>query len=126
MKRLLAVFGVLVLAACGDDGKITEVARYPSPAGEVDAVVGQMNAGQSQPHLVVITKPGENPLKGERLLMADKGEAPPTVEWADGRHMTIRCGNARIWSYRNFYVVPTMAQEVISVALACAPGGWTP
>jgi hypothetical protein len=125
MKRLVAVLALLALAACGDDGKITEIARYPSPAGEYDAVVGQMSAGQSQPHLVVITKPGENPLKGERLLMADKGDAP-VVEWSDPRHMTIRCGNARIWSYRNFYVMPTMKQEVISVALSCAPQGWAP
>jgi|AGTN01.1.fsa_nt_gi hypothetical protein len=125
MKRLAVLLGVLALTGCGDDGKITEIARYPSPAGDYDAVVGHMTAGQSQPHLVVITKPGDNPLKGERLMMIDKGDTP-VVEWSDGRHMTIRCDGGRIWSYRNFYVVPTMRQDVISVALACAPRGWAP
>lgn len=125
MKRLVAALGLLILAACGDDGKIAEVARYPSPAGDYDAVVGHIAAGQSQPYLVVITKPGDNPGKGERLLMADRSDVP-VVEWSDGRHMTIRCGTARIWSFRNFYTVPTMKQENISVALACGQQGWIP
>lgn len=122
MRRWFAMAGVLALAACGE-GDVVEVARYSSPVGGLDAVVGRMKAGQSEPFLVVMTKPGESPAKGARILLADRTDAP-TVEWADAEHLTIRCGGARIWSFRNFWTSPNAKQVTVSVALDCGQNGW--
>ena len=124
MKRLFVILGLLALAACGE-GEVVEVARYPSPVGGIEAVVGRMKAGDTEPFLVVMTKPGENPGKGARLLLADN-TAAPVVEWHDAEHLTIRCGNARVWSYRNFWTTPNFKQVTVSVALECGQQGWAP
>ncbi|MBX9635251.1 MAG: hypothetical protein K2X44_09755 [Magnetospirillum sp.] len=124
MKRVMAMVGLLALAACGE-GEITEIARYPSPAGNFDAVVGHMQAGQTDPFMVVMTKTGDNPGKGARLLLADRTDAP-TVEWTDAGHLTIRCSKARIWSFRNFWTTPDAKQLNVSVALECGQSGWAP
>ncbi len=125
MKRLIAgLMLALSLSACGE-GEVVEMARYPSPVGGIDAVVGRMKAGETEPFLVVITKPGENPTKGARLLLADNTTAP-VVEWADAEHMTIRCDNARIWSFRNFWTTPNFKRVTVSVALECGQKGWAP
>lgn len=124
MKRLMVLLGVLALSACGE-GDVTEIARYPSPVGGMDAVVGHLSAGESDPFMVVLAKTGEAPGKGARLLLADQTTAP-VVEWADAEHLTIRCGNARIWSFRNFWTSPNKKQVTISVALECGRNGWTP
>lgn len=124
MRRMIAILGLLALAACGE-GEVTEIARYPAPKGEFDAVVGHLKAGESSPFMVVMTKRGDNPAKGARLMLADQTE-PPQLKWVDPAHLTIHCGNARIWSFRNFWSNPIGKQETIAVALDCGRGGWTP
>lgn len=120
MKRWLAVAATAMLAACGD-GEVTEVARYPSPIGELDAVVGTMKAGEAEPYLVSMTKTGDNPIKGTRVLMVDKSAAPK-VEWQDADHLRITCdGDARVWSYRNFWSNGT---ATVAVGLSCGTQGW--
>ncbi|HTH15395.1 MAG TPA: hypothetical protein VL974_01975 [Magnetospirillum sp.] len=122
MKAWMALAGTLALAACGD-GDIKEVSRTPSPVGELDAVIGSMKAGESQPFLVTIVKTGENPGKGPRLLLTDQTSAPK-VEWLDPDHVTIHCdGTARVWSYRNFW---TNGSATIAVGLDCGTLGWRP
>jgi hypothetical protein len=124
MRTWLALLGVLALGGCGE-GEITEVARFPSPVGGLDAVVGSMKAGEAQPFLVAMTKPGEAPGKGARVLLADK-IAAPRVEWQDSEHLTIRCdGPARIWTYRNFWTNAS-SSVTVSVGLECGTGGWHP
>lgn len=124
MRRLALLASLLALAAC-DDGKVTEVARFPSPVGGLDAVVGHISAGDSQPWMVVMTKPGENPAKGARILLTDKG-SQPMVEWVDPYHVILRCdGPARIWTYRNFWTDPS-GKATVSAALECGQGGWKP
>ncbi|MBC7908350.1 MAG: hypothetical protein H7Y60_16605 [Rhodospirillaceae bacterium] len=124
MRRVLAIVGLLALGAC-DEGKVNEIARYPSPVGGLDAVVGRMSAGEADPFLVVLTKPGEAPGKGARLFLADHTDAP-VVEWADAEHLTIRCDNARVWSFRNFWTSPNKKQVTVSIRLECGREGWTP
>lgn len=121
MKRwMLAVAATSLLAACGE-GEITEVARYPSPIGGLDAVVGTMKAGEAVPYLVAMTKPGENPGKGTRVLLMDKGPAPK-VEWQDPDHLRISCeGEPRVWTYRNFW---TNGTATVAVGLDCGTKGW--
>lgn len=120
MKRWLAIMSVAALAACGE-GEITEVARYPSPVGGLDAVIGTMKAGEAVPFLVAMTKPGENPGKGVRVLLVDKSAAP-RVSWQDADHLTIACdGDARVWSYRNFW---TNGTATVAVGLECGTRGW--
>lgn len=120
MKRLLPAIALL-LSACGD-GEITELARAPAPHGGFDVVVGRMKAGETEPYLVVMTKPGENPGKGARLLLADKGGVPG-VTWRDAEHLTIRCDGARIWSYRNFWTSPN-GRATVAIGLECGQQGW--
>ncbi len=120
---LLAGIALLSLSAC-DDGKITELSRHPSPVGEMDAVVGRMKAGESEPFMVVLSRTGEAADKGTRLLVADH-VVNPRVEWADADHMTIRCDAARIWSYRNFWTSPD-SKATIAITLACGETGWQP
>jgi hypothetical protein len=123
MKPWFAMLGVLMLAACGE-GEITEVARFPSPVGGLDAVVGTMKAGEAQPFLVAMTKPGEAPGKGTRVLLVDKSADAPKVEWQDADHLSIGCaGDARIWTYRNFW---TNGTATVAVGLSCGTGGWRP
>jgi hypothetical protein len=124
MKRIMALAGLLALAAC-DDGKVKEIARYPSPVGGLDVVVGRLSAGESDPFLVEMSKTGDAAGKGARLLLADRTDAP-VVEWADAEHLTIRCGNARIWTFRNFWTSPNAKQVTVSVKLECGREGWTP
>ncbi|MCR6631354.1 MAG: hypothetical protein NVV74_15630 [Magnetospirillum sp.] len=120
MKPWIALLGTLVLAGCSE-GEVTEVARFPSPVGGLDAVVGTMKAGEAQPFLVTMTKPGESPAKGTRVLLADKIVAPK-VEWLDADHVVIRCDDgARVWSYRNFW---TNGTATVSVGLECGTKGW--
>lgn len=120
MKRWMAMVALPLLAACGE-GDITEVARYPSPVGGLDAVVGTMKAGESVPFLVAMTKPGDNPGKGTRVLLVDKGSAP-SVEWQDADHLKISCtGDARVWTYRNFW---TNGTATVAVGLDCGTKGW--
>lgn len=120
MKRWMAVLATIMLSACGE-GDITEVARYPSPVGGLDAVIGTMKAGEATPFLVAMTKPGENPAKGARVLLVDKGGAPK-VEWQDADHLRIACeGDARVWSYRNFW---TNGTATVAVGLECGTKGW--
>lgn len=122
MRAWLALLGTLALAACGD-GDIKEVARTPSPVGELDAVVGSMKAGESQPFLVTIVKTGENPGKGPRLLLVDQTQ-PPSVTWQDADHAVIHCdGTGRVWSFRNFW---TNGTATIAVGLDCGTQGWRP
>lgn len=123
MKRL-SLSALLLLAACGD-GEITEHARIPSPIGGADAVVARMKAGENEPWLVVMTKQGDNPTKGARVLLADQGAAP-RVEWQDPDHLTISCdGTPRVWSYRNFWTAPN-GKTTVAVALDCGQQGWRP
>ncbi|HLO78325.1 MAG TPA: hypothetical protein VK196_17850 [Magnetospirillum sp.] len=120
MKAWMAIPAVLALAACGE-GEISEVARYPSPVGGLDAVVGTMKAGEAVPYVVAMTKPGENPGKGTRVLLMDKGPAPK-VEWADADHLRVSCeGAPRIWTYRNFW---TNGTATVAVGLECGTQGW--
>lgn len=121
MKRWMAVMAALVLSACGE-GDITEVARFPSPVGGLDAVIGTMKAGEATPYLVAMTKPGENPAKGTRVLLMDKGPSAPTVQWQDPDHLTVRCeGEPRVWTYRNFW---TNGTATVAVGLECGTKGW--
>lgn len=123
MKRWMAVLAATMLSACGE-GEITEAGRFPSPTGELDAVIGTIQAGENHPYLVVITKSGEKPVKGIRVMMADKITDAPRVEWQDAHHMTIRCdGDARIWSYRNFWSSPSN-NATLAVGLECGTKGW--
>lgn len=120
MKRWLAICALGLLAGCGD-GEITEVARVPSPIGGLDAVVGSMKAGESNPFVVTLVKPGDNPGKGARVLLVDKGSAP-RVSWRDPDHIDIACdGDARIWTYRNFWSNGT---ATVAVGLDCGTKGW--
>lgn len=121
MKRLLPAI-VLLLSACGE-GDITELSRTPSPVGGFDAVVARMKAGETEPFMVVMTKPGEHPKKGARLLLSDRGGAP-SVEWHEAGRMVIHCDGARIWSYRNFWTTPD-GRVTVAVALDCGQQGWT-
>lgn len=120
MRRLLLPALVLSLSACGDD--ITELSRTPSPVGGLEAVVAQMKGGDSDPYVVVLSKPGENTKKGGRVLLADKGTAP-VVEWRDADHLVIRCDGARVWTYRNFWTSPN-GGATVSVGLECGQQGW--
>lgn len=120
MRHWMAMAATLALAACGE-GEITEVARYPSPVGGLDAVIGTMQAGEAVPYLVAMTKPGEKPGKGTRVLLMDKGTAP-RVAWRDADHLDIACdGDARIWTYRNFW---TNGTATVAVGLDCGIKGW--
>ncbi len=121
MKRLLLPAFALLLSACGD-GDITELSRTPSPVGGIEAVVGRMKAGETEPYMVAMVKPGDKVGKGARLLLADKG-TPPVVEWQDADHLTIRCDGARIWSYRNFWTSPN-GGATVAVGLDCGQQGW--
>ena len=120
MKRWLAIGAVALLAGCSE-GEVTEISRAPSPVGGLDAVVGSMKAGESTPFLVTLVKPGEKPGKGVRILLVDKGEAP-RVTWRDADHIDIACdGDARIWTYRNFW---TNGTATVAVGLECGTKGW--
>lgn len=122
MRSWLAVVVVLGLTAC-DDGKITELGRFPSPAGDLDAVIGTMQAGENSPYLVTVVKTGDKADKGTRVLLADK-LTDARVEWQDGDHMVIRCGGeARIWSFRNFWSSPS-TNATLAVGLDCGLQGW--
>lgn len=121
-RALIALSFPLALASCGDPD-VSESARFPSPVGEIDAVVGQMKAGESEPYLVVLTRTGAKPHTGTRLLIIDKTEQPPSVAWQDPDHLTISCKGGRIWSFRNFWVAQN--NNTVAVALDCGTAGWT-
>jgi hypothetical protein len=89
---------VALLLGVSGCGRYQEIARFPSPDGQVDAVVVEVEAGAGNPFLyqVHVVAHGAAWRKGgERLSYADPVRF--RVAWADARHLELCHDDARIY-----------------------------
>ena len=89
---------VALLLGVSGCGRYQEIARFPSPDGQVDAVVVEVEAGAGNPFLyqVHVVAHGAAWRKGgERLSYADPVRF--RVAWTDARHLELCHDDARIY-----------------------------
>jgi hypothetical protein len=96
-RRWSLVLAGMVLGVCGC-GRYEEIARLPSPDGQVEAVVVEVEAGGGNPYVyqLHLVARGSAWQKGrERLIYTDPVRF--RLSWADPRHLELCFDDAHIY-----------------------------
>lgn len=131
MRAMLTIF-ISIAIGTMLDGTSTSFAQtkkiYTSPDGVIDIVVAEIPAMAtvSTPYVVSLVPHGRQPRSDDTVLKIDRA-AMPTAAWSGNSSATIRCTDARVWDFRNFWQMKTPQGQFrnVAIALACGQAGYS-
>jgi hypothetical protein len=123
---MLCVLALYCGPVSGED-QLKELNRLRAPDRLVDAVVSErpVDATVSTPYYVFVVPTGTIPDEDDAVLKVDRTD-PPAITWDSKSKLTIRCKDARVWSFRNFATTQLQDGQFAdyAIALSCGQAGF--
>jgi len=121
------VMGIAAFSLVCTSPKPRELHRATSPDGTMDIVVATYPAGAtvSTPYEVFIVRHGAHTTPDRVVLRTDKSD-PPKAAWSSNNRVSISCGGARVWQFRNFDTIGIGEGNFlyVGIKLDCGQNGY--